>query len=588
MKKKTHFFKNVFWVAREIFNYDKKYIYILLISVVISGILPPISTLLSQEVVNALQKKMYIKIIFFYVILYISVDLVDTLYKYGLQYYKTRFSYGFNLHFNIKILEKASKLKLKDYEDSETYNMISRAQDEGNGKQLVYIETFMNIFSGIITMISYLLIIISFKPQLVIIIIIVPIIKYLITKKIGILSFDLLKRRTNDLRKSRYFQYLMTYGEYFKELKIFNLFSVFIEKYKFYTKKFNDENLCLERKKAVSLSIVSIIETLVDGGLFSYIVYNGYIGTILIGNVLTYMKAITQVKQQMTVVLGTFSEIYKESFFIDQIIDYFQLLETNEERKIVINSIENIKIEDLSYKYKEGQDYILKNINLEIKRNETVAFVGQNGSGKTTLIKLIMGFYDDYEGNIYINGIELKKIDQKSLIDKIATVFQDYVKYQATFRENISYGNMSVFEDDSVLYSICEELGIKRLIENSENKLDSQIGHWFDNGMQISIGQWQKVALARAFIKNAELYILDEPNSALDSIAEADMLKLYEKIIRNHMGIIVTHKFNVLVKRVDRIVVLSEGVISGIGTHESLLKLNSDYRKMYEAQDITQ
>lgn len=588
MKKKTHFFKNVFWVAREIFNYDKKYIYILLISVVISGILPPISTLLSQEVVNALQKKMHIKIIFFYVILYISVDLVDTLYKYGLQYYKTRFSYGFNLHFNIKILEKASKLKLKDYEDSETYNMISRAQDEGNGKQLVYIETFMNIFSGIITMISYLLIIISFKPQLVIIIIIVPIIKYLITKKIGILSFDLLKRRTNDLRKSRYFQYLMTYGEYFKELKIFNLFSVFIEKYKFYTKKFNDENLCLERKKAVSLSIVSIIETLVDGGLFSYIVYNGYIGTILIGNVLTYMKAITQVKQQMTVVLGTFSEIYKESFFIDQIIDYFKLLETNEERKIVINSIENIKIEDLSYKYKEGQDYILKNINLEIKRNETVAFVGQNGSGKTTLIKLIMGFYDDYEGNIYINGIELKKIDQKSLIDKIATVFQDYVKYQATFRENISYGNMSVFEDDSVLYSICEELGIKRLIENSENKLDSQIGHWFDNGMQISIGQWQKVALARAFIKNAELYILDEPNSALDSIAEADMLKLYEKIIRNHMGIIVTHKFNVLVKRVDRIVVLSEGVISGIGTHESLLKLNSDYRKMYEAQDITQ
>ena len=588
MKKKTHFFKNVFWVAREIFNYDKKYIYILLISVVISGILPPISTLLSQEVVNALQKKMHIKIIFFYVILYISVDLVDTLYKYGLQYYKTRFSYGFNLHFNIKILEKASKLKLKDYEDSETYNMISRAQDEGNGKQLVYIETFMNIFSGIITMISYLLIIISFKPQLVIIIIIVPIIKYLITKKIGILSFDLLKRRTNDLRKSRYFQYLMTYGEYFKELKIFNLFSVFIEKYKFYTIKFNDENLCLERKKAVSLSIVSIIETLVDGGLFSYIVYNGYIGTILIGNVLTYMKAITQVKQQMTVVLGTFSEIYKESFFIDQIIDYFQLLETNEERKIVINSIENIKIEDLSYKYKEGQDYILKNINLEIKRNETVAFVGQNGSGKTTLIKLIMGFYDDYEGNIYINGIELKKIDQKSLIDKIATVFQDYVKYQATFRENISYGNMSVFEDDSVLYSICEELGIKRLIENSENKLDSQIGHWFDNGMQISIGQWQKVALARAFIKNAELYILDEPNSALDSIAEADMLKLYEKIIRNHMGIIVTHKFNVLVKRVDRIVVLSEGVISGIGTHESLLKLNSDYRKMYEAQDITQ
>ena len=264
----------------------------------------------------------------------------------------------------------------------------------------------------------------------------------MITKKIGILSFDLLKRRTNDLRKSRYFQYLMTYGEYFKELKIFNLFSVFIEKYKFYTKKFNDENLCLERKKAVSLSIVSIIETLVDGGLFSYIVYNGYIGTILIGNVLTYMKAITQVKQQMTVVLGTFSEIYKESFFIDQIIDYFQLLETNEERKIVINSIENIKIEDLSYKYKEGQDYILKNINLEIKRNETVAFVGQNGSGKTTLIKLIMGFYDDYEGNIYINGIELKKIDQKSLIDKIATVFQDYVKYQATFRENISYGNM--------------------------------------------------------------------------------------------------------------------------------------------------
>lgn len=331
----------------------------------------------------------------------------------------------------------------------------------------------------------------------------------------------------------------------------------------------------------------TVLETIIDGGIFAYIVLCGYAGEILIGNVVTYMKTITQVKTHIMSVLQIFSDMNQESMYIDQLKEYLDYPEEKIKEKDELTDIEGIgciEIRHLYYRYRKEQDYVLKDINLKIDGAQTIAVVGQNGSGKTTLLKIIMGFYDDYEGEILINGVELRKLNKVLLLNRIATLFQDFYKYEATFRENIAYGNLKAMDDDEKLEEICRKFELSQLIDESDDKLDCQIGYWFDNGKQISIGQWQKIGLARAFCKNADLYIMDEPNAAMDAISEQRLMILYQELLEGKKGIIVAHKFNNLIKSVDQIVVLEHGKITGSGSHDDLIASNETYKKLYEIQ----
>lgn len=587
MGKKTKVLKNIMWVIRSIMEYDEKYLFIVGIVTMIGGILPPLCTIISQKIMNGLQERRDLHTLLFLVIVYVGIDLFQTLLGYLVIYHKYKFAQGYNLHFNQKVLQKAAGLNLKSYENSEIYDMISRAQYEIEGKLIVYFESFIGIFSSMITTVSYLLIIIRFRIWIVPCIILVPIVKFLINRAINSETFAVIRERTNDSRKCWYIQHVLTYGEAYKELKIYNLFQYFIDKHFEYNKRFNEENLKLKKKSTVQLGGTTIIETFIDGVIFVYIIFAGYLGEIMIGNVVTYMKTITQVKSQIMSVLQSFSDMNQESMFIDQLKEYLDLPEEDiekEDEQIEITRIENIEIKHLYYRYKEDQQYVLKDVNFFIDGTKTIAIVGQNGSGKTTLLKIIMGFYTDYEGEVFINGIEMRKINKTSMRRRIATLFQDFYKYEATFRENIAYGNLDALQDDRKLIFTCRKFDLEKLINESNEKLECQIGYWFDNGKQISLGQWQKIGLARAFFKDADLYILDEPNAALDAITEYRLSVLYKELLKKKKGIIVAHKFNNLVKQVDDIIVLEHGEITGIGSHENLLKTNETYKTLYEMQ----
>lgn len=210
--------------------------------------------------------------------------------------------------------------------------------------------------------------------------------------------------------------------------------------------------------------------------------------------------------------------------------------------------------------------------------------LGKNGSGKTTLANILMGFYDDYEGEIFINGLNLKTLDKESYRERLGALFQDFGKYEASIRENIAYGNLDLLHADSYIMEIAREFDILSLIERAPNNLETQLGYWFDEGKQISIGQWQKVALCRAFIKNADVYILDEPNAALDAISEYYIAQLYKKILYEKLGIIIAHKFGNFVQNIDRIFVLEDGEIVQQGSHTQLLSEGGIYKYLYELQ----
>ena len=268
-------------------------------------------------------------------------------------------------------------------------------------------------------------------------------------------------------------------------------------------------------------------------------------------------------------------------------IAFFNLPELDNTQKAKSGAIKQIEVRNLSYRYSGKTEYALKNIDLKINSNEIIAIVGQNGSGKTTLIKILMGFYEDYEGEIFVNGINLKEIDKQYYLTQIATLFQDFVKYEATFRENVAYGNLQIKDNDSKLYEIIKLFGLEKLVADEARGLDTQIGFWFDNGKQISLGQWQKVALSRAFAKEASMYILDEPNAALDPISEYNLAQLYFKLIRGNIGIIVAHKFNNFCKQVDKIIVMKDGKIESEGKHEELIENSHLYKQLYEIQSGT-
>lgn len=583
MRDKLNIFNNLFWIVKKINSYDKKYIPILVISIIISGVTPPITLLITQKILNYIQGNKSFKYLLFFIIVYIVIELTTTIYNNIVNYYKNKFSLEFNLVFNKLVLEKASRLQLEDYENSDTYDFIKRAKENCEGKLIDYLEQLSTILSSIISIISFLIVILFFNPLFILIVLIFPIIKYVITKKFNIMNFNLIMNRTNDSRKVWYIQYILTYGDFFKELKTYNLLNYFIKKYEYYNKLFNSQDIKLSKKSTLYLTFVSILEILLDAILLIYIIFLGVTSKIMIGDVMTYINAINQSKDKMSVIFQLFSNLFKESLFIDQLIYFFEIPEKVNNSELKVEKIKKIKFNNVSYKYQNNKEYSLKNVSFEIKSNEFIAIVGKNGSGKTTLVKLIMGLYNNYEGDIFINDINLKSLNRESYLQKISTLFQDYIKYEATLRENISYGNIEFINNDETIKKICVDFEVEELLKGEG--LDSQLGHWFDNGKQVSIGQWQKIALARAFFKKSDLCILDEPNASLDAISEKKINELYINLLNNKIGIIIVHKFNKLVKKVDKIMVLSNGKLIDFSTHDKLIGNNKEYTELYNLQN---
>lgn len=567
-------------------NLDSKYIFISFVYTIIGGVLPSLSIITMQRIINKIQTGSDLKSTTLIIFLYLGIEIFSIISSNIISYYNSSFSLKFSLKSSEMLLFKASKLSLSDYENSKTYDLINRAQSGGGTRLLDYFFEFTNIIKQFITLISYLLILLTFRFWLVFAIIVLPFVRYIISNNYNQKSFDIIKKRTNEQRKNWYITYLLTYGSFFKELKIFNLFNYFIKKYRNFNEKFNDEDLQLSKDRTITNIFLSLLDIIIDGMLLFYILKMGIDGNILIGSVMMYVSTLTDSKSGISMILTGISNLINESLFIDQLFEYLNLPEENNSGKIKIDLIKSIELRDVSFKYDHDDKYVLKNINLKISEDEKVALLGVNGSGKTTLIKLIMGFYQNYEGEILINEINLELIDRLSLLDRISTLFQDFAKYETTLRKNIAFGNLEILNKNEDLNSILNKFKINDMINESEIELDTQLGSLFDNGINLSMGQWQRVALARAFAKNSDLYILDEPNAAMDLITEYEIFELYKSILENKMGIIIIHKLNYITKIVDKIIVLDEGELVESGTHENLIKNNKLYYRLYNLNKI--
>ena len=552
---------------------------------VLQAILPFLSLYISQSILNFIQTGVnavdsYIKYIAMFILINISISISKQLNAHYLNLYRDYLYY----ELNCLIMNKTNDLSLADYENPEMYNSIQRAEQEIGIRPFNIISTLVGMISSVITLFSSLLILLQWHWFSILGFIVLPFLTFSYFKKISEYEYQTKYNRSTNERKSWYISHLLTKDRFIKEIKLFDLNEYLVERFKDYRFKFHQQNKYIFFKKDSFSLAYQLTNTLISSFLAILAFYEAIIGYILVGNVMTYINVVSKIENAISAIVVSYFSLVQDNMYVENIRMYLtyenKTLNNIVSEKQKIKEIKKIKIINLSFKYPNSKEKVLDKINLEICAGENFALVGKNGSGKTTLIKILCGLYDNYEGAIYVNDINLRNIEMSSYKKLISAIFQDYNCYEFTAKENISFGDIQNFDDLTRVREAAKISGADEFISKLPMGINQQLGNWFEEGIQLSGGQWQKIAISRAFMKKSHLLILDEPSASLDPISEYNF---YEKIIHEDTGnikIFITHRFN-NAKFTDKIIVMDKGKIVEFGSHESLIKNKQLYYKMY-------
>lgn len=550
---------------------------------VINVILPYITMINTQEIINRIQIGLSIRLILKRLIIFLILGILyiisSNLYNFLILKYK-EYLY---LELNKKFLDNSLKFNLKDFENPEVYNIIQRAEQEIGIRPYNIIISLLSIISQSVNLISAFLILTKWHLTLIIGFILLASFasKYFIS--ISKNEYDILMNRTNYERKSWYISHLLIKDEYIKEVRLFGLSKYLIQQFIELRSRFFKENLDVLKRQYIFSEIYQLMNYVISFFIIFLAIYESTQGILLVGTAMTYINTSSKIENAIQNIVSNIFGIYKDSLYIDNIKKYFNYESNKFYGNKTLKNITTIEFVNVSFKYPNREVYAIRNTSFKIKKGEILAIVGENGSGKTTIIKLLNGLYDEYEGNILINGIEIREIDKKSLRNCLATLFQDYNKYQFTIKENIGFGSIDNLDDIEKIKYSAKKGGADQFINCLPNNYTQQVGYWFEGGTQLSGGQWQKLGLSRLFMKNADCLILDEPTASLDPFSELEIFKQLYQNSNEKINIIITHRF-INTVFANKIIVLKNGEIIEKGKHDELLKQDGFYKDMFDIQ----
>ncbi|HLG75231.1 MAG TPA: ABC transporter ATP-binding protein [Ktedonobacteraceae bacterium] len=491
----------------------------------------------------------------------------------------------------LMILEKANTLDLAFFENAEFYDKLRRAADESTYKPVSMISQTFDLGRTTITLFSMILLLSRLVWWLAIVALLIPIPSFIANSRYGWMGYMRMRRQSPERRQLLYFNQVMTLDTFNKEVKLFNLGDFFIRRYHHLAEKFYNENKQVVVPRYLTGLLWSGITLLANGAIYLYVALQAVLGHISLGALTKYTQASVQVGQNFQGVLDGLSNTYENNLFVNTLFEFLEYEPAilSPEHPVALEPVASeqsgleIEFRNVSFTYPGKQEPALKNVSFRIRAGEAIALVGRNGAGKTTLVKLLTRLYDPDEGEVLLSGRNVKEYDLKELREHIGVIFQDYVHYHLNARENIGVGHVADVENMSLISSAAGKSGADVVIDRLADGYESMLGRWFEKGVQLSGGEWQKIALARAFMRDAQILVLDEPTSALDAQAEYDVFTRFRQLTQRKTAVFISHRFST-VRLADRIFVIEHGGIIESGSHEELMALHGRYAELFNLQ----
>jgi ATP-binding cassette subfamily B protein len=485
------------------------------------------------------------------------------------------------------VMRHANVLDLVFFERPKFYDLIQQVQREAAFRPVQMVQTAFGLIRGILTFLSLLALLVNLEWFIAAAALLSPIPAFISSARYGWQGYQMMRWQSPLRRMMNYLTNLITTDTYNKEVKLFTLGDFFIERYQRLFQRYYVEQRGLVIRRYVAASAWSMLTVLTGGLTFLYVAWRTLQGSITVGGLTLYVQAAEGVSQAFTGVLGGLQAMYEHQLYLTtlfELLDFEPLIQAPEHPRPIRRPMqEGIEFRNVTYSYEGKDEPALKDVSFTIGRGETVAIVGHNGAGKTTLVKLIARLYDPQEGQVLIDGHDVRDYDPDELRNEFGVLFQDYVHYQFTARENIGIGRVERLDDRPAIASAADRAGAAQVIEALPEGYETVLGKWFDGGVNLSGGEWQKVALGRAFMREAQILILDEPSAALDAKAEYELFSRLQQLAHGRTAIFISHRFST-VRRADRILVFEEGQLIEQGTHDELLAVGGRYAELFNLQ----
>ncbi|HUB01357.1 MAG TPA: ABC transporter ATP-binding protein [Terriglobales bacterium] len=489
-------------------------------------------------------------------------------------------------HISVRVMEHAASLDLLAYEDPVFYDRLERARVQATDR-LYMIQAIGRLIQQVITTITLSVSIMFFSPWLLLLLIVGVIPAFVGETHFAFLGYAKNFRQTPIRRQLDYLRILGGSKEAAKELKLFGLRDFLSSRFKGLSEQVYEEDVALARRKVAAGSVLSAIGTAGYYTAYVFAVWRTVTGVFSFGTLTFLANAIRDASSNLQQTFSTLSTIADQALFMTDLIAFFEMRPKIESKPNALPAPRPIRIgfefRNVSFRYPGSSRLVLNGLNFQLRPGERVALIGENGEGKTTIVKLLTRLYDPLEGQILLDGVDLREYDLADLYKEIGVIFQDYMRYEMTARENIAVGRIEEVNNLELLRRSAEKSMASDVVGKLGAGYDQMLGRRFEGGVDLSGGEWQKVALARAYLRDAQVLVLDEPTSALDARSEYEVFQRFAELTAGKMALFISHRFST-VRMADRIVVLENGRIAEEGDHDALTSLGGRYAEMFELQ----